>query len=296
MSIDWEQYSRDGFTIFDAATAGEIEALNARLEDIMLGRILYGDSLLMQLDPSYKPGSESESEIVAPTPSNEYETYKALGTEAQGQSPGFKGPSLAYRKIGEAQSGLEVDPVFSAFMRKSLFRDICDRVYGAHAGISVYRAMVMAKPPGCLGGGTALPWHQDGGLWWALDRDPLCFVWLALTDSTRENGAVQVVRGSHLRGILSRRGHTLSPEHVDSIIGSGDVVDVELKAGQAFLAHNWLVHRSGTNTTAAPRRGFSVNYIDSRTRVLDPKPEGAGPLGTAGSSFPLVFPSPFDLE
>jgi hypothetical protein len=34
---------------------------------------------------------------------------------------------------------------------------------------------------GADGGGTALPWHQDGGEHWALDRDPLFFVWIALT-------------------------------------------------------------------------------------------------------------------
>ncbi len=32
---------------------------------------------------------------------------------------------------------------------------------GAHAGVSVYRAMVMSKPENDLGGGTPLPWHQD---------------------------------------------------------------------------------------------------------------------------------------
>ena len=34
---------------------------------------------------------------------------------------------------------------------------------------------------GADGGGTPLPWHQDGGEHWALDRDPLMFVWIALT-------------------------------------------------------------------------------------------------------------------
>ena len=197
--------------------------------------------------------------------------------------------SFCARRVGEAQAGLEVDPLFLAFMRKPLMRHVCARVYGAHAPIAVYRAMVMAKPASDLGGGTPLPWHQDGGDWWALDRDPLCFLWLALSRATEANGAVQVVRGSHKRGLLSRRGHTLGEGDVAAIVGGGEVVDVVLQPGQAFLCHNWVVHRSGVNTTAEGRRGFSVNYIDARTRVCSPKPALAGPLGVAGEGFPLVW-------
>ena len=56
-----------------------------------------------------------------------------------------------------------------------------------------------------------------------------------LTEATKANGAVQIVRGSHHRGLLSRRGHTLSPELVASICDAHpeDVVDLELKPGEA---------------------------------------------------------------
>jgi len=242
----------------------------------------------MQLDPSASSG--------AAAPAAETAAYAAANVEVSGQTRGFKGPSRAYRKIGEAECGLECDDVFLATMRKPLFRRACDRVYGAHAGVAVYRSMVMSKPAGPDGGGSVLPWHQDGGEWWALDRDPLLFVWMALSDATRENGAVQVVRGSHRAGLLSRRGHTLSEADIARVVGGGEVVDVELRAGDAFFCHNWTVHRSGTNATEGARRGFSVNYIDSRTRVCDPKPPLAGPLGTPGGAFPLIFPSPFAGE
>jgi hypothetical protein len=243
----------------------------------------------MQIDPSSlsKGGGGAAAAV---DEAKAREMYSALGTEHQ--TLGFKGPSLAYRKIGEAQAGLEVDPVYLSYMRKPLFRHICGRVYGAHAAIACYRAMVMSKPENDLGGGTPLPWHQDGGNWWALDRDPLCFVWLALTEASAENGAVEVVRGSHKRGLLSQRGHTLSAELVERLVegcAAEDRVQVLLKPGQAFLCHNWTIHRSGTNVTGTARRGFSCNYIDARTRVLDPKPADAGDLGKAGEGFPVVF-------
>lgn len=288
---EWHSFFEDGYVVLDdVANEGELHELNERLNDIMLGKVQYGDKLMMQLDPNANKVGTGASGA-----QDEYGAYSAAGAEVS-QTVGFKGPSLAYRKIGEAQAGLECDPVFSAFMSKPLFRSICDRVYGAHAAISVYRAMVMAKPAGGDGGGTPLPWHQDGGDWWALDRDPLCFVWLALSEASKANGAVQVVKGSHKRGLLSKRGHTLSPDAIKELVdgaAEGGVVDVELRPGQAFLCHNFTVHRSGVNSTDLARRGFSVNFIDARTRVLDPKPALSGELGKPGEGFPLVMPAPF---
>ena len=282
----------DGYLILkNLYPPATIAALNARLDDIMQGTVQYGDNLVMQLDPSTAPvqggaGADAHQAALA--------SYEALGISTQ--SVGFKGPSDNYRKIGEAQAGLEVDPLFAEAQRHPLLKAICGRVYGAHAAIAVYRSMVMAKPAANVGGGSQLIWHQDGGDHWALDRDPLCFVWTALTPATVDNGAVQVVRGSHKLGLLSRRGHTLSVEQVKSVVegaAPGDVVDVVLEPGDAFLCHNWTVHRSGVNVTPAPRRGFSVNYIDARTRVSNPKPADAGELGVAGTAFPIVWPSPW---
>jgi len=105
----------------------------------------------VQLDPSAPAPSPSPTPAPIPTPtptpaSGSGDSYHALNVEAAGQTVGWKGASRAYRKIGEAQAGLEVDPVFLAAMTKPLFRAVCDRAYGGHAAIGVYRAMVMTKP------------------------------------------------------------------------------------------------------------------------------------------------------
>lgn len=45
------------------------------------------------------------------------------------------------------------------------------------------------------------------------------------------------------------------------------------------MLHNWCLHRSEVNTTASPRRGFSVCYIDANTQLRpdleDLSPEAA---------------------
>ena len=49
----WAAYDRDGYLVLDcAATEAEVAALNERLDDIMQGRVQYGERLVMQLDPS----------------------------------------------------------------------------------------------------------------------------------------------------------------------------------------------------------------------------------------------------
>jgi len=188
------------------------------------------------------------------------------------QSLGFKGPSLSYRKI----EGLEHDPHFGAYLRQALFHDWCRLVYG-DAMISVYRAMFMNKP---ARRGTLLPWHQDGGAIWGLDRDPLLTVWTALDDATIRNGCIQVVRGSHRLGLLSDFGHTITAAQEAEFCRPERVVDLELAAGEAVVLHNWTLHRSDRNRTDAPRRAFSVCYMDGATR-----------LTSGGGGFTEVFPA-----
>ena len=128
----------------------------------MLGKVLY-PSLLMQIDPSATINPSN-------TTNQRSDDYTQNNVEVAGQTLGFKGASMAYRKIGEAECGLECDELFMNCMQKPLFRSICDKIYGKHAAISVYRSMVMSKPADSEGGGTTLQWHQDGGEWWSLDH------------------------------------------------------------------------------------------------------------------------------
>jgi len=49
--------------------------------------------------------------------------------------------------------------------------------------VAIYRATLFGKS---ARGGTNLPWHQDGGSFWGLDRDPRLQVWTALDDAPIE--------------------------------------------------------------------------------------------------------------
>jgi ectoine hydroxylase-related dioxygenase (phytanoyl-CoA dioxygenase family) len=143
------------------------------------------------------------------------------------------------------------------------FIEVCARVYGPHVALSLFRAMVMNKP---AGQGTVLPWHQDGGDVWGIDREPLVTIWTALDPATEENGCMQAVRGSHRLGLLTNYGSTLSDSDALLHCAPEKIVSLEVPAGHAVLMHNWLIHRSGINPSPVPRRAVTICYLDGRTR------------------------------
>ena len=229
----WAQFERDGYLVLGPVISGtEMEALAGRMDEIMLGRARY-EGMFFQLD--------SETGVYGDVPSG-------------GQ---WQGPTLNYRKI----ELLEKDPLFLAYIQNPVFREITRQVYGEN--VAIYRAMFMNKP---AHRGTVLPYHQDGGTQWSLTMNPLITVWTALDDAAVENGCMQVIPGSHNLGLLSERGHTITPEQEAEHCKEEDSAYLEAPAGTAILLHNWLLHRSGVNTIDRPRRAFSVCYMDAATR------------------------------
>jgi phytanoyl-CoA hydroxylase len=242
----WNDYSRDGFLhLGKVLEPEELEVLRQRADDLALGTVKNPD-VQMQLDTGG--------------------VYEELPAAVRA----FDRGTMLYRKI----QGLETDELFVRLVKHPLFLEICARQYGPHAPVSIFRAMVMNKP---AGQGTVLPWHQDGGDVWALDRDPLVTVWVALDPATRANGCMEVVPGTHRLGLLSLYGSTVEEEHVKVHCPAERVHPLEVEAGHAVLLHNWLIHRSGVNPSSVPRRALTVCYMDGRTQSI-----------LTGNHFPLV--------
>src|SRR5258708_3163229 len=96
--------------------------------------------------------------------------------------------------------------------------------------------------------------------YWPVRPVATCSVWIAVDDSTPENGCLQVIRGSHKSRRLLRHGLntsqnlTLNQELDPSEYDEGDAIDIVLEAGQISLHDVYLVHRSRPNTSPKPRR------------------------------------------
>jgi hypothetical protein len=234
---EWARFEEKGFLhLGNVMDDGQLEALQNRMDDIMLGRApIDYDRVMMQLDRD--PERDNK-----PGP----------------QSKGHKGETLLYRKIQD----LELDPLFLAFLQKPEFRSVCARAYGEETPIASFRAMFMNKP---AHEGTELVWHQDR--WADLDKDPMITIWTALDAATVANGCVKLIPKSHQALINPDHGSGfLTEEHIEEIVSKYEPFNLELEAGDSVVLHNWTLHSSGTNSTDRARRAFSVCYMDAATR------------------------------
>jgi non-haem Fe2+, alpha-ketoglutarate-dependent halogenase len=114
--------------------------------------------------------------------------------------------------------------------------------------------------------GTYAPWHQDG-VYSLMHTTPSVSAWIALTGSSRENGCMRVLPGSHAEG---RRSHRMvsdkktlfdqSPE-IETAVEESLAVDVELRAGEMSLHDSSIVHGSKPNHSDTHRLGFVIRFI-----------------------------------
>lgn len=104
------------------------------------------------------------------------------------------------------------------------------------------------------------PWHQDNG-YTPIDPEQYLTCWIALTESTIENGCIWVMPGSHARGI---RPHLESPIGKVGYSGTDPGQPVPLPKGGMAVFSSLLLHRSGPNRTREQvRKGYIVQFCDA---------------------------------
>jgi ectoine hydroxylase-related dioxygenase (phytanoyl-CoA dioxygenase family) len=136
--------------------------------------------------------------------------------------------------------------------------------------IALWNSSLFAKP---AADGQRTPWHQDGQ-YWPIRPLATCTVWIAIDDSTTENGCLRVIPGSHHGQRL--RAHrktdakdvTLNQELLESEYDLSQAADLVLKAGQMSLHDVYLLHGSEPNVSPRPRRGMTLRYMPT-TSVFD---------------------------
>lgn len=114
-------------------------------------------------------------------------------------------------------------------------------------------------------------WHQDAG-YWPLTPSKTVTVWLAIDDATVENGAMRFIAGSHHKGHLTSQ-HS-RPED-NSVLGQivenaeqyGELVNVELKAGEISIHTDLLLHGSNANLSPKRRCGLTLRYCTTDVRA-----------------------------
>jgi ectoine hydroxylase-related dioxygenase (phytanoyl-CoA dioxygenase family) len=149
--------------------------------------------------------------------------------------------------------------------------------------------------------GGVVAWHQDYSYWTRTQPMAHLTCWIGLDESTRENGCVNYVPGSHLWDLLPITGLAGDMNAIQDVLTEEqwdlfqNPVAIELKAGECSFHHPLMVHGSKENTTSSPRRATVVNVVrdgvGSTTNEpllggVPPIPAGK-PLG--GLFFPLLY-------
>jgi phytanoyl-CoA hydroxylase len=158
-------------------------------------------------------------------------------------------------------------PLFMDFARSPKITRILEASLGWP--LRLYSSQLFAKPARV---GTVVPKHQDMA-YWPFEPYELVTAWIALDDTTLENGCVRFVAGSHRLGLLP---HELSGVLGNSLQLAEDprIVDLpekvaEAQRGSCIFHHCLTVHRSEPNQSRYPRRGLAYIYMSPRVRLTD---------------------------
>jgi len=135
--------------------------------------------------------------------------------------------------------------------------------------VRLYGSQLFAKPPEV---GSVVPLHQDMP-YWPFEPYELLSCWIALDDSTVENGCVQFIVGSHKLGMLRHLpsnvlGNSLKLD--DGRISGLPEYVAQVPRGSCVLHHCLTAHWSGPNRSLRPRRGLIMAYMSPQVRLTDP--------------------------
>jgi ectoine hydroxylase-related dioxygenase (phytanoyl-CoA dioxygenase family) len=147
--------------------------------------------------------------------------------------------------------------VFGYLTRSEKVVNTVAQLLDSDAAICHFHSKLMQKEPHV---GGAWEWHQDYGYWYKnqfMFPDQLISIMVALTPAFKENGCLQVIKGSHK---LGRVNHGFAGEQVgadmvmvNNALKTMDLVYCELNAGDALIFHSNILHRSEANLSDRPR-------------------------------------------
>jgi hypothetical protein len=148
--------------------------------------------------------------------------------------------------------------------------------------------------------GGVVAWHQDYSYWTRTQPMAHLTCWIALDDSTRDNGCLYYVPGSHKWNLLPVTGLAGDMNEIMTVLDEEQKkafqpLPIELKRGQCSFHHPLTVHGSYENRSDRPRRATLVNAFRDGVRSAADEPLLAGvppiPKGhkMEGRFFPLLF-------
>lgn len=154
------------------------------------------------------------------------------------------------------------DSLYSKFARSERIVHAVEQILDGEP--AHYHSKLMQKEPKT---GGAWEWHQDYGYWYKNNGfllPEMLSVLTALTPANKENGCLQMIRGSHKMGRIE---HGLSGEQVGADLEKvNEALKImpldylEMKAGDTAFFHCNTLHASAANLSDQPRWSIITAY------------------------------------
>jgi len=168
------------------------------------------------------------------------------------------------------------DDIYGAFSRSERVVDGLEMIFGDKPAL--YHTKFMQKEPKV---GGAWEWHQDYGYWYdnGFLLPEMLSVMVGVTRANKENGCLQVLKGSHKIGRINHgsTGQQVGADmkRVSAAMKIMELVYVELEPGDTLFFHGNLLHRSDANTSDTARFSLISAYNLARNKSFMDEPEAS---------------------
>jgi phytanoyl-CoA hydroxylase len=158
------------------------------------------------------------------------------------------------RKFGDFT---DASPVLLRAAMSARLHLILDALMGQ--GRVLLQEMALVKPPKVSG---EKPWHQDAAYFRGSDPNLMFGVWIALDPATRENGCMQVIPGSHLRGPAPH----VPAEDINLCTIRPDLLRLDerealpMDPGDVLIFHSLIHHYTAANRSDQRRRALQFHF------------------------------------
>ncbi|GGQ81804.1 phytanoyl-CoA dioxygenase family protein [Couchioplanes azureus] len=224
-------------------------------------------------------------------------------------------PTLSGRFLSRRRKGLyhdmfvwlKHDKIRELWFRSPLARFAAQALRAER--VNLFYEDIFCKEPGST---MPTPWHQDMSAWPIAGRQ-VVNVWVPVDEVTRENSALEFVRGSHRWGkdyrvesatsdaiLLANHDLEFAPD-IEGDRAAFDIAQWDMQPGDALFFSPRILHGSrGNPSRGRSRRAISLRFTGEDVRY-DPRPHTmpllfkhglakGDPLG--GPLFPEILPGP----